>query len=170
MKSIAAFACACGLALAGCMNTYDLTQPVPELPQYEVAAQLHGNTWTIERLDGVSLQGNVIAAGRDGVVIVEESTGETRKVPAGDIALIRNSPNIGGPILGFLGGAFMGGMVGAMIGPAFDPFHLASPEAVRYGVAIGAMIGARGTLHREPAIGRDGFCVQRGRTPVQRKT
>jgi hypothetical protein len=60
--------------------------------------------WTIERLDGVSFRGSVIAARVDSISFVEEHTGQAGTVPIRNIATISSSPGVVEPILGLLGG------------------------------------------------------------------
>ena len=151
MKAITVFACAGMLCLTGCMNTYDLTRPVPELSPDQVNEKLLGNTWTIERLDGASVKGKVIAASRDSILFVEEFTGQPGSMSRRDIATISSSPGVVGPVVGLLGGALLGGLLGGAIGAvSVEPHNTAeviyqpvinSMQGAEIGVLIGAPVG-----------------------------
>ncbi len=118
----------------GCMNTYDLTQAVPELRRDEVNARLLGKMWTIEKLDGLSMNGRVTAASPDSITFADEFTGQLYTIPTRRLATVSSSPGVVGPILGFLGGGIVGGIIGYLIGESSS-----NPNSVE-GVLIGAIV------------------------------
>ncbi len=143
--------CASSIFFTGCMNTYDLTQEVPELRRDEVNARLLGRTWTIEKLDGVSMNGRVTAASPDSITFADEFTGQISTVPTRKLATVSCSPGVAGPILGFLGGGIVGGIVGAVIGESSSDLNTVEgvlkgtivngPSGAIFGGAIGAPVG-----------------------------
>jgi len=81
MKAIIVLACALLLTFTGCMRTYDLTREVPEVPRGELGAQLVGETWRIENLDGTSMMGAISALSQDSISYVQEGVGKLITVP-----------------------------------------------------------------------------------------
>ena len=140
--------CASFLCFTGCMNTYDLTRAVPELRRDEVNARLLGKTWTIEKLDGLSMKGTVTAASPDSLTFVDEFTGQTNTVPTRKLATVSSPPGSVGPILGFLGGGLMGVCIGDVIGESSSNLNTAEGVFMAVvgnglnGAIVGGAIGA----------------------------
>ena len=150
MKGTITVVCAGALALSGCMHTYDLTRNPPELDQDRVNADLAGDEWTIRKLDGATTKVRITNAGPDSIWYLDAISRTPGAVSRDDIAAISCSPGYGGPIVGFLGGGFLGAWIGSMIGVSQPvPNNLAggfeaignTAEGGIYGALLGAPIG-----------------------------
>jgi hypothetical protein len=133
MKAITLIS-ASSIFFTGCMNTHDLTQAVPELRRDEVNARLLGKTWTIEKLDGLSMKGRVTAASLDSITFADEFTGQISTVPTRELATVSSSSSAVGPVLGFLGGGALGVFIGFLIGESSS-----NPNTVE-GVAMAVVV------------------------------